>query len=82
MNVIEMAVEMASNTRKSARSGAYPPVERFDAVGCSHIGRPSDRADLYGLLCRKSLKVGRLPAALLRASAQIRHDHFNQINGS
>lgn len=80
--MIEMAVEMASNTRKSPKSGVRPPVEGFDIGGRSHIGRPSDRAHLHGLPCRKPLKVFRLPAVLLRASVQIRHDHFNQINGS
>jgi hypothetical protein len=32
-----MAVEMASNTLKSTKSGARPPVDRFDAAGRNHI---------------------------------------------
>ena len=46
--MIEMAVEMVSDTRKRAKSGVYPPVEGFDAVGRRHIGRPSDRATYRG----------------------------------
>ena len=80
--MIELAFDMASHTRKSSKSGVYPPVKGFDAVGRRQIDRPSDRADLHGLLCRKPLKVRRLPAGLLRASAQIRSDHSNQISGS
>ena len=79
--MIEMAFDMASHTRKSSKSGVYPPVEGFDAVGRRQIDRLSDRACLHGLLCRNPLKVARLPAGLLLASAQMRHDHFNQING-
>ena len=80
--MIEMAFDMASDTRKSSKSGVYPPVEGFDAVGYRQIDRPSDRACLHGLLCRNPLKVGRRPAGLLLASAQTRLDHFNQMNGS
>ena len=80
--MIGMAFDMASTARKSPKSGVYPPVEGFDAVGRGQIERPSDRAGLHGLLCRNPLKVGRLPAGLLLASAQTRHDHFNQINES
>ncbi len=80
--MIEMAFDRASDTRKSPKSGVYPPLEDFDAVGRWPIERPSDRAHLHGLLCRNPLKVGRRPAGLLRASAQTRHDHFNQMNGS
>ena len=78
--MIEMAFDMASNTRKSPKSGVYPPVEGFDAVGRRQIDRPSDRTRLHGLLCRNPLKVERRPAGLLRASAQTRLDHFNQMN--
>ena len=80
--MIETAFDMASDTRKSPKSGVYPPVEGFDAVGRRQIDRPSDRAGLHGLLCRNPLKVTRRPAGLLLASAQTRHDHFNQMNGS
>ena len=80
--MIEMAFDMVSDTRKSQKSGVYPPVEDFDAVGRRQIDRPSDRARLHGLLCRNPLKVARLPAGLLLASAQTRHDYFNQINES
>ena len=78
----DMAFDMASHTRKSSTSGVYPPIEGFDAVGRRQIDRPSDRSCLHGLLCRNPLKVGRRPAGLLLASAQTRHDHFNQMNGS
>ena len=80
--MIEMAFDMASDTRKSPKSGVYPPVEDFDAVGRWQIDRPSDRVIVHGLLCRNPLKVRRRPAGLLLASAQTHHDHFNQINGS
>ena len=80
--MIEMAFDMASTTRKSPKSGVYPPVEGFDAVGRRPIERPLDRAGLHGLLCHNPLKVERRPAGLLLASAQTRHDHFNQTNGS
>ena len=80
--MIGMAFDMASNTRKSPKSGVYPPVKGFDAVGRWQIERPSDRAGLHGLLCRNPLKVERRPAGLLLASAQTRLDHFNQMNGS
>ena len=79
--MIKMAFDMASHTRKSSKSGVYPPVEGFDAVGRRPIDRPSDRAGLHGLLCRNPLNVERRPAGLLLASAQTRHDHFNQMNG-
>ena len=79
--MIEMAFDMASHTRKSSKSGVHPPVKGFDAVGRRQIDRPSDRAIVHGLLCRNPLKVGRRPAGLLLASAQTRHDHFNQMNG-
>ncbi len=80
--MIEMAFDRASDTRKSPKRGVYPPVEDFDAVGRRQIERPSDRACLHGLLCRNPLNVVRRPAGLLLASAQTRHDHFNQINRS
>ena len=80
--MIEMAFDMASHTRKSPKSGVYPPVECFDAVGRRQIERPSDRAHLHRLLCRNPLKVKRRPAGLLLASAQTRLDHFNHMNGS
>ena len=82
IHMIGMAFDMASHTRKSSKSGVCPPVEDFDTVGRQQIDRPLDRAHLHGLLCRDPLKVGRRPAGLLLASAQTRHDHFNQMNGS
>jgi hypothetical protein len=80
--MIEMAFEMTRDTRKSPTSGVNPPVEDFDEAGRRPIERPSDRADLPGRLRRKPLKDGSLPAGSLLVSAQIRSDHFNQINGS
>ena len=77
-----MAFDRASHTRKSPKSGVYPPVEGFDAVGRWQIDRPLDRARLHGLLCRNPLKVGRRPAGLLLASAQTSLDHLSPINGS
>lgn len=82
IHVIEMAFDRASHTRKSPKSGVYSPVEGFDAVGRRPIDRPWDRAGLHGLLCRNPLKVERRPVGLLLASAQTRHDHFNQMNGA
>ncbi len=61
------------------RAEAGDPVSRLIDASSND---PSDRADLHGLLCRKALKGSSLPAALLRASAQIRSDHSNQINRS
>jgi len=75
-----MAFEMARAARKSPKSGVVPPVEDFDAADRRQLDRHADRANLHGLLCRKALKGLGLPAALLRASAQIRSDHSNQIN--
>ncbi len=77
-----MAIKMARYARKSPRSGAVAPVEDFDAADRGQIKRPSDRTNLHGLLWRKALKGFSLPAASLRASAQIRSDHSNQINRS
>ncbi len=77
-----MAFDRASDTRKSPKSGVYPPVEGFDAVGRRPIDHPSDRARLHGLLCRNPLNVGRRPTGLLLASAQTRLDHFNPIDES
>lgn len=57
MAMIEMAFEMASNTRKSLKSGICCPVKGFDAVERCQIERPTDRAHLHGVLRRKSLKV-------------------------
>ncbi len=78
----EMAFGLTSDARKSPTSGACPPVEGFDAAGRRQPDRPSDRADLHGLQRRKPLKGYGLPAGLLLVSAQIRSDHFSQINGS
>jgi hypothetical protein len=80
--MIEMAFEMARDARKSPRSGVVPPVEDFDAAVRRQFDRPSDRVDLHGLQCRKALKGFSLPAASLLVSAQIRSDHFSQINRS
>ncbi|MAZ84696.1 MAG: hypothetical protein CME90_13990 [Hoeflea sp.] len=77
-----MALEMARYARKSSKSGAVAPVEDFDAADRSQIRRPSDRTNLHGLLCREALKGFSLPAASLRASAQIRSDHSKQLNRS
>ena len=63
-------------------SGANPPVEGFDTAGRRQPGRPPDRADLHGLLCRKPLKGIGLPAGLLLVYAQIRSGHCSQINRS
>ena len=82
VNLTGMAFEMARDARKSPSSGVVPPVEGFDAAGRSQLDRPSDLADLHGLLCRKPLKGSSLPAGLLLASAQIRSDHSSQINES
>lgn len=57
MAMIEMAFEMASNTRKSLQSGLCCPVKGFDAVGRCQIERLTDRAHLQEVLRRKSLKV-------------------------
>ena len=46
----EMAAGMTRDARKSPKSGANPPVEGFDTAGRCQRGRPSDRADLHGLL--------------------------------
>jgi hypothetical protein len=77
-----MAFEMARDARKSPKSGMVSPVEDFDAADRRQLDRPSDRTHLRGLLCRKALKGFSLPAALLRASAQIRSDRSDQINRS
>ena len=79
MNMIDMAFGMARNARKGALGGVISPVKRLDAAGRRLIERPSDRALLPGLLCRKSLKGYSLPANLLLASEQIRADHFNHV---
>jgi len=76
------AAVMTRDARKSPKSGAFPPVEDFDTAGRRQRGRPSDRADLHGLLCRKPLKGFGLPAGLLLVSAQIRSGHSSQISRS
>jgi|TARA_A100001391_G_scaffold105149_1_gene70317 hypothetical protein len=50
---------------------AATPVKGFDAGVRAHSWCPSDRSDLHGLLCRKTLKDAHLPAILLRVSVQI-----------
>ena len=80
--MIEMAFEMTRDARKSPTSGAVPPVEEFDEAGRCHVERPWDRADSHRRLRRKPLKDRGLPSGSLLVSAQIRFDHFNQINGS
>ena len=82
IKLTEMAFGMTRDARKSTKSGVVPPVEGFDEADQRQLDRPSDRADLHGLLCRKPLKGFSLPAGLLRVSAQIRSDHFCQFNGS
>jgi hypothetical protein len=77
-----MAIETARDARKSPQSGVVPSIEDFDAAGRRQLDRPSDRAGLHGLLCRKPLKGFSLPAGLLRASAQTCSDHSTQINRS
>ena len=62
--MIEMAGEMARDARRSAQSGVYPPVKRFDAAARRQIARPSDRADLRGLMRRKPLQVGKTSCGL------------------
>ncbi|HAI30293.1 MAG TPA: hypothetical protein DCM48_12230 [Thalassospira sp.] len=47
------------------------PRKGFDVGVCKYKLCPSDRSDLHGLLCRKTLKDAYLPAILLRVSAQI-----------
>ncbi|MBC06914.1 MAG: hypothetical protein CMO10_11555 [Thalassospira sp.] len=47
------------------------PHKGFDAGVRKYKLCPSDRSDLHGLLCRKTLKDIHLPAVSLRASAQI-----------
>ena len=78
----EMAFEMATDARKSPRSGVVAPVEDFDAADRRQFEGPSDRADFRGLRRREALKGFSLPAASLLVSAQIRSDHFNQISRS
>lgn len=78
---MEMAFDIARNTRKNPQIGACVPLGDFDAAGRQQIVRPLDRANLHGLPRRKPLKDGRLPAGSLLGSAQIRSDHFNRING-
>ncbi len=48
------------------------PNKEFNAGVRNSSGCPPDCSDLHGLVCRKALKDGNLPAALLRLSAQIR----------
>jgi hypothetical protein len=47
------------------------PHKGFDAGVCKDKLCPSDRSDLHGLRCRKTLKDAYLPAVLLRVSVQI-----------
>src|SRR5690606_4390176 len=82
INLTAMAFEMTRDARKSPKSGVTPTVEGFDAGDRRQLDRPSDRADLHGLHCRKPLKGFSLPAGLLRVSAQIRSDHSCQTNAS
>jgi hypothetical protein len=77
-----MAFEMPRDARKSSKSGVDAPVEDFDDAGRRQIERPKDRADLRGRLRYKPLKGFNLPSGLLLVPAQIRSDHFSQINGS
>ena len=62
--MIKMAGEMARDTRRSAQSGVCPPVKRSDAEARRQIARPSDWADLHGLMRRKPLKVDKTSCGL------------------
>ena len=66
-----MATDMIARYKESPAERVGIPVKGFDAGDRNHIGCPSDRSDLHGWLCRKTLKDIYLPAVLLRATAQI-----------
>ena len=80
--MIDMALDMTRDARKSPKSGVVPRVEDFDKADRGQIGRPSDRADLHGRRRRKPLKDINLPVVLLLVSARIRSDHINHTNES
>tara|TARA_B100000674_G_C37816670_1_gene903774 strand:- start:245 stop:445 length:201 start_codon:yes stop_codon:yes gene_type:complete len=66
-----MAAFMFVKSKEKPAGRVGIPDKGFDAGVCKHKSCPSDRSDLHGLLCRKTLKDIYLPAALLRVSAQI-----------
>ncbi|KJE35352.1 hypothetical protein UF64_12105 [Thalassospira sp. HJ] len=67
MNGRAYICEIQGKSRWAGRhpaQGIYAGVRKYKLC-------PSDRSDLHGLLCRKTLKDIHLPAVSLRASAQI-----------
>ena len=77
-----MAFDRPRNARKSPQNGVFPPVKGFDVAGRRSIERPSDRPDLHGLLCRKSLKDKKSSCGLASRIRTNQADHCGHISRS
>jgi hypothetical protein len=54
--MIEMATDMKAKDKENPEMPGQSPRAGFDAEVRFHIGCPSGRSDLHGLLCRKIRK--------------------------
>ena len=70
INLIGMAEFMFVKYKENTAKRVGIPLKGFDAEVCKYKLCPSDRSDLHGLLCRKTVKDKYLPAVLLLVSAQ------------
>ena len=71
MNLIGMAKFIFVKSKKNPAGRVGIPYKGFDVGVCKYKLCPSDRSDLHGLRCRKTLKDTYLSAVSLRVSAQI-----------
>ncbi|MEM6616398.1 MAG: hypothetical protein AAF619_07705, partial [Pseudomonadota bacterium] len=76
------ALDMARDTRKSSKSGVFPPVEGFFDGDRRQIERPKDEVSLHTGLRSKALKTRGFPAAFRLACAQTHPHHACETNGS
>ena len=74
-----LVADMARDTRKSAISGVFPPLERFDIVDRRHCGHPKDRVNLPGLVRCMFLKAEK---ASIEPAPSIRTNFFLPIHAN
>ena len=81
VNFVVMATIMfeKSEEKPAVRDGS--PDKGFDTGVLNHNGCPTDQTDWHGLLCRKTLKDGNLPAVFLLVPVQIRLTMAAKLTG-